>query len=59
MIDYKKHKYHADGLGGEQGFNEYIDAFHKLAPWLSDEEIEAILYEEEEKEIPPMLWYLN
>lgn len=35
MIDYKRHIYHADILGGKKEFNEYIDAIHKLAPWLN------------------------
>lgn len=59
MIDPKKHSYHVGVLGGEQEFNDMIDAYHKLAPWLSDKDIEEILDEEAEKAIPPSFWYLN
>lgn len=59
MIDPQKHKYHLDILGCEEEFNQLIDYFHEIAPWLSDEEIEAILDDEVGQKISPAFWYLN
>lgn len=59
MIDPKKHKYHVEILGSEEEFNFMIETYHKVAYWLSDEEIEKILDEEAKKKIGPSFWYLN
>ena len=59
MIKAKNHKWHVEAIGGIEEFEFMIETYHKVAPWLSDEEIEEILDEEERVSLSPAFWYLS
>lgn len=49
MIDYDKYQFHIKVIGSKEEFIKHIEDFKKAAPYYTEEDIVAILDEEQDK----------
>ena len=56
MIDYDKYQFHIKVIGSKEEFIKHIEEFKKAAPYYTEEDIVAILDEEQDKKIRPSFW---